>query len=203
MTGNIAGEIEKKYGSILFKDPSIEFGYNIIIIKNRLPIIEKIFFFIISAGAMSVIVLKLLLPLSLIYIVIGVTTLLYYSSSAFQRVEINFLRNEVVVQNKLPYVDKIRKKLLNKPPVIPFHEIANFENVQHKHNYFIGPNSSFGSLGERRSLLVLNSFDHSPITLAEFRFERDSRRLAELLQVYIKGRTKMSNIVFKSATKDE
>jgi hypothetical protein len=188
MSRNIAGDIESEYGPIDFKNPSIEFGYNIITLKNKKGFLE-IFFLVLMIGSVFLVVYyDKLIPFSVIYIALVTVSLIYFVNRN-PLAEIDFLRKEIRLTGQIPIIGRLREKFLKKPPVLAFDEIIAFENVVRRTSLPFGPRFLF-SEGERRNLLVVRSFDHSPVTLAEFRFERDSRRLGELLQFYVKDRSR-------------
>ena len=61
---------------------------------------------------------------------------------------------------------------------ISFQEITEFKNYKRAAGRFVS----------RGNVLVVKTYDHSPIKIAQFQFERESVQLAQLLNQYIVGK---------------
>ncbi len=96
MADNIAAFIEKEYGNIDFKSPVINFGYNVIELKERISLPEKILVFTslaIFLGILSVINPPIMMALSVIIAVL--LLLLYQYYPLFDRIIIDFTGKEI------------------------------------------------------------------------------------------------------------
>jgi hypothetical protein len=183
---NIADEIEREYGSIGFKEPIIEFGYNKIEIIHKFDIYTKIFF------------LLSLLPLAGLFIFLDFAFITFFMAipfisllivfykyyDYFDKITIDFLNKELVIENKFSIVNAIRR-FLKKTTFIPFQEIHHFMIDDGKPRFMLP--GRFEIDIRKTSLSVKPKFKSS-IVLASFQFERDARRLGELLQFYVVGK---------------
>lgn len=175
MAVDIAGQIEKEYGLVSFSNPVIHFGFNTIEIAKKTSLYQNIFL----AGSIVTVSFFLLLinppAILAVLMIIGWGLAVFYNYyDYFDTVIINFHDKEIIFDNKFRLVNIIRRKLL-RTTSLAFNEVSHFE-VR---------GSGFSIKQETRTQLVAKSFDHLPLTLAAFRFERDARRLGELLQHYI------------------
>jgi hypothetical protein len=175
MSRNIAGEIEKEYGDYTFKSPKIYFGYNKIEISNGPLLIEKL---LILPGIVFLVFMLLYFDFSIppfFLIILGVLCIyVMFLLFQYKKTEIDFLNGEIKISNfwkAAEFIDKIQ----NKKKLFSFAEIAGFENRVSKRGQEL-----------RKNILVMVAFDHSPVNIAAFPFERESRRLGELLFRYIK-----------------
>ena len=180
MALNIAGEIEKEYGGVSFNNPVILFGFNTIVVTEKASLNQKISIVVsLLAGFSLLFFTKPSLIIAAIFIAIWAISLFGYSHKFFDTITIDFNHKEIKLNNKFSFVDSIRKKI-GKTTVLTFNEVSHFEIAS----------GSFSFIYERNSRLIIKSFDHSPLTIAAFRFERDARRLGELLQYHITGKPK-------------
>ncbi len=178
MATNIAGEIEKEYGEVSFNNPAILFGYNSIVVTEKVSLNQKISLVVsLLAGFSLLFFTKPPLTIAAIFIILWTISLFGYSYKLFDTITIDFNHKEIKLNNKFSFVDSIRKKI-GKTTVLTFNEVSHFETAS----------GSFSFMYERNSRLIIKSFDHSPLIIAAFRFERDARRLGELLQYYITGK---------------
>ena len=92
-------------------------------------------------------------------------------------IKIDFLAKEIEITNRFPGINYFRK-IFRRPVSVAFHEIIEFKNYKRAPGRFM----------PRGNVLVVKTNDHSPIKIAEFRFEKDSSGLAGLLNEYIVGK---------------
>lgn len=184
MATNVAGEIEKEYGSLSVDIPTISFEFNIIGMAEKLSMLQKIYM-----AASTVFLFGLLFYInppvifSALLLLIILSVLFYNYYSLFDKVIIDFNHKEITLRNKFRIVTGIRKKI-GKTVTLPFKAISHFE-VQYSRFSFSSPTYS---------LLIVKSFDHAPMVIGSFQSERNARRLGELLQYHITGkpRTKLA-----------
>jgi hypothetical protein len=179
MSRDIAAEIEKKYGDIQFYYPKIYFAYNSIELSGILSFLEKIYFIIP--------LLFIWIPIFLldsfgftIFFLAGYIYYCYEKVFVLDAIKIDFLRKEIQISNKFPGINLVRK-IFKKPVLISFHEITEFKTYKRMEGLFV----------PRGNVLVVKTYDHSPIKIAQFRFERESGRLSELLNEYIVGKARI------------
>lgn len=183
MALNISGEIEKEYGEVNFNSPVILFGFNTIVVTEKISLNQKISLVVsLLAGFSLLFFTKPPLTIAAVFIAMWAISLFGYSYKLFDTITIDFNHKEIKLNNKFSFVDSIRKKI-GKTTVLTFNEVSHFEIASGR----------FSFIYERNSRLVIKSFDHPPLTIAAFRFERDARRLGEILQHHITGkpRTKL------------
>jgi len=177
---NIAGEIEKEYGEVSFNNPVILFGFNSIVVTEKISLNQKISLVIsLLAGFSLLFFTNPPLIIAAFFIVVWAISLLGYSYRFFDTITIDFNHKKIRLNNKFSFVDSIRKNI-RKTTVLTFNEVSHFETASGR----------FSFIYERNSRLVIKSFDHPPLTIAAFRFERDARRLGELLQYHITGKSR-------------
>jgi hypothetical protein len=187
MSKDIAAEIENEYGEITFKDPTISFGYNKIEITYKFGLYTKIFLLLSLIPLVSILIF---LPLSfggfLILIpFFWLASLAYSYYDYFDKFTIDFLNKELRIENKFSIVNRFRR-LFKRTTLIPFQEVQHFMIDDGKPDYgFQG--RSFTMHLRKTSLFVKPKY-RLPIVLASFRFEREARRLGELLQFYVVGK---------------
>ena len=171
-----ANNIEKSYGIIDFPDPIISFGYNEIQFESKLTFAEKSYAFM----GLFFLFIPILIMHSLWFTIIFGFIHLYYIYEliiSVDVVKIDFLNKEIKISNPNFLVTSIRK-IFKQPIEISFHKIHSFKNYTRKSNW----------IKSRPNILVAKSLDHSPIKIAKFRFEKDSRTMAELLNLYAVGK---------------
>jgi hypothetical protein len=174
MSVNFASEIEKQLGEVNYKNPAIQFGYNKISLSNKISLPDKT----------MMIVSALPVLLSLFYfpaLITGLTFLasafnIIFFSFGLKTTEIDFFKNEVRINYRWFITQRIAK-LIKKHTLLEFHQIANFRTK-----------SSITRREFRKTKLNIMLYDTSPIVIAYFQFERDARKLGELLQFFIKKR---------------
>jgi hypothetical protein len=175
MSSDFASEIEKQLGEIKYKNPALQFGYNIISLSNKMSLFDKI---MINVSLLPVFLSFFYFPA----LVTGLTLLAYlfniiFYSFRLSTTEIDFSKNEVRISYRW-YIAQRIAQLIKKQTILEFHQIANFNTKS------IIDRSEF-----RKTKLNIILFDTSPIVIAYFQFERDARKLAELLQFFIKKRS--------------
>jgi ABC-type transport system involved in Fe-S cluster assembly fused permease/ATPase subunit len=176
MSRDIAAEIEKQYGDIHFYYPKIYFGFNSIELTGHLSFYEKINFFV----PIVVSCLLFFLINNFAFATIVLVLYIYYLYDKIfilDVIKIDFSRKEIQISNHFPGIDYARS-IFKRPSLISFHEIIEFKNYKR----------SSGQLTPRGNVLVMKTYDHSPIKIAQFRFERESVRLAALLNEHIVGK---------------
>jgi len=179
MSRNIAAEIEKKYGDIQFFYPKIYFGYNSIELSGVLSFLEEIYFII----PLLFIWIPIFIMDSLGFTIFFLALYFYYCYEkvfVLDAVKIDFLRKEIQISNKFPGINLVRK-VFKRPVLISFHEVTEFKNYRRMEGRFVS----------RGNVLVVKTYDHSPIKIAQFRFEPESGRLAELLNEYVVGKPRI------------
>jgi hypothetical protein len=176
MSKDIAADIEKRYGDIHFYYPKISFGYNFIELTGHLSFYEKINFFIPIVVACLLFFLINNSAFAILVLVMYIYYL-YDKILILDVIKLDFLRKEIEISNNFPGINYARK-IFKRPTLISFHEIVEFKNYKR----------SPGQLTPRGNVLVMKTYDHSPIKIAQFRFEIESRRLAELLNEHIVGK---------------
>lgn len=176
MAVNIAGEIEKEYGRIIFDDPVIHFEYNIIKFEEKIIFDQKLYF-IISLIALIIVILILKMDVLTIFFSVALLYNLYSLTASLDVVIIDFFKKEIEISNKFPPANYLRR-VLKRPSVIMFQDIIEFKNYLRLSSW----------IKERRNVLGIRNYHFTPIKIAKFRFERDARRLGELLQHYIVGK---------------
>lgn len=176
MSGDNAAEIEKKYGNIHFYYPKISFGYNSIELTGHLTFYEKINFFILI---IVVCLMFFLIKNPVLAIIFLVMYIYYLYSKVFilDVIKIDFLRKEIQISNEFPGINYARK-IFKRPTLFSFREVIEFKNYKRY----------TGQLTPRGNVLVMKTHDHPSIKIAQFRFERESGKLAELLNEYIVGK---------------
>jgi hypothetical protein len=171
MSLDFASEIEKQLGEVNYKDPAIEYGYNRISLSNKISLPDKT----------MMIVSFLPVFLSLFYfpaLITGLTLLasvfnIIFFSFGLKTTEIDFFKKEVLINYRWFITQRIAK-LIKKHTLLEFHQIATFKT------------ESFIKRGEfRKTKLNIMLYDTSPIVIAYFQFERDARKIGELLQFFI------------------
>jgi len=184
---DIAAEIEKEYGAITFKDPNMEFGYNKIEISYNFDLYTKIFL-LLSLIPLICILVFFPLPFQGLFIIIPffwLFSLAYTYYDYFDTNTIDFLNKELRIENKFTIVNDIRR-LFRKTTLVPFSEISYFMIDDGKPHYeFRG--KSFNMYMRKTTLFVKPKYQPA-LVLASFRFEREARRLGELLQFYVVGK---------------
>ncbi|HRF19690.1 MAG TPA: hypothetical protein PK977_16060, partial [Chitinophagaceae bacterium] len=112
MATNVAGEIEKEYGSLSVDIPTIRFEFNIIGIAEKLSMLQKIYM-----AASTVFLFGLLFYInppvifSALLSLIILSVLFYNYYSLFDKVIIDFNHKEITLRNKFRIVTGIRKKI--------------------------------------------------------------------------------------------
>lgn len=190
MSKDIAAQIEKEYGTIEFNHPSIDFGYNKIEIRSGFNTYAKIFLLL---TFVPVIIVAFLLNFPLDGFLILILLITLFSSfhklhGYFDIISIDFLNKEITIINKIGLINVVRRWLKIKTE-IPFNDIAYFTTDDGKRNHMMLPlpENPFNIGMRKTSLHVKPKFTSSKL-LASFRFEREARRLGELLQFYIVGK---------------
>jgi|GEM_PF-2375684 len=181
-----AAEIEKEYGKFNFTDPIITFGYNKIEFRQKFNIFGK-----------ALLILLILFPLAFIlfydlpspFIFIAAFVLfninvLYEFHRRWDIITIDFMRNEIIIVSDFFFINIIRK-FFSARTIIPFDKIAYFNIDDGKRLFYF---TEKNSLSMRRTTLFVKPAYKQDVALVNFRFERDARRLGELLQNYVVGR---------------
>lgn len=187
MSKDIAAEIEKEYGEITFKDPNIAFGYNKIEITYKFGLSTKIFL-LLSLVPLICILIFFTIPFKGFLIIIPLfwlPSLAYSYYDYFDTLTIDFLNKELRIENKFSILDMIRR-LFKRTTLIPFHDVQHFMIDDGKPHY--GFQGRSFSMHIRKTSLFVKPKYRPPIVLASFRFEREARRLGELLQFYVVGK---------------
>ena len=187
MSKDIAAEIEKEYGEITFKDPNIAFGYNKIEITHKFGLYTKIFL-LLSLVPLICILIFFPIPFQGFLILIPffwLASLAYSYYDYFDKLTIDFLNKELRIENKFSMVNKIRR-LFKRTTFIPFQEVQHFMIDDGKPHY--GFQGRSFTMHIRKTSLSVKPKYHPHIVLASFRFEREARRLGELLQFYVVGK---------------
>lgn len=177
MSKDIAAEIEKRYGDVDFAYPLIYFGYNSIRLRGRLSELESVYYFMFPIVFIWIpIFIVDSIALTILFILLFIYSI-FHGMLILDIVNIDFLRKEVFISNKFQIVNYLRK-IFRRPTKISFNEIIEFKNYRRPSGRFVS----------RGNVLVMKTYDHRPIKIAEFQFERESRYLAELLNEYIVGK---------------
>ena len=184
MAADIVAQIEKEYGEITFRNPSIRFGYNKIELFRKLSITERLLILLIIIFPLTLFML-ISFPVEFIFFPLVYILLIFFQyHTIFDAITIDFLQKEIKIENKFHIINSIRN-LLRRPLLINFSEVAYFliddggrwfSFTRHLH------------LHMRTTTLYVRTMHKSEIPLANFNFERDARRLGELLQYYIVGK---------------
>ena len=193
MSKDIAAQLEKEYGTVAFNDPIIDFGYNKIEIRSRLNTYAKIFLLLIFVPVIAItFIADFPLPGFVIMIsIITLFSLFYKLHRYFDTVSIDFLNKELTIINKIGLINMVRRWFKIKTE-IPFNEIAYFTTDDGKRSYMMLPLPEVPlNLGIRKTFLYVKPKFTSAKLLASFRFEREARRLGELLQFYITGKPRI------------
>jgi hypothetical protein len=111
--------------------------------------------------------------------------IIYIYRNYFDKITIDFISKELIVENKLPLINSIRK-LIKIATTVSFNDIAYFTTDDRKPG-LIFPRSPINE-GMRKTFLFVKPKYNAPICLAIFQFERDARRLGELLQFHVVGK---------------
>jgi hypothetical protein len=180
MAINIAGEIEKEFNTTFSEIQLIDFGFNTIEIKPKILILQKLALLIGITGILGfiffinppVIFIAILLAIS-------VSSLIYNYYSLLDKITIDFNYKEISLHNKLWIVTRIRK-IAGKTVMLPFADISHFEVQYSKYSIF----------SPTQNRLLVKSFDKPPLLIGSFQFEINARRLGELLQYHITGKTR-------------
>ncbi len=178
---DVAQEIKRQYGKINFNNPAISFTYNQIVIKTKLnsfDYINIIAIFLVQIFFLIIDPFKSLWWHLLIFIVS--LFLIYTLSSGANKVKIDFFYNKVEIAHQFLLFNIIRN-ILKVPVKLSFSQIDHIYNI--KGGYFGRTMKNF---------LLVKSFGHPALKLAHFNFERDSQKLAELLNKYIVGELKLN-----------
>ena len=167
-----AAAIEKAYGQITFKDPCIRFGYNKITFRKHASLLTRIYMLI---GLMSILFIFIYFKFPTGYLIlsllVSLAAILYEYQEHFYLKVIDILSREVRVENRFPLFGYFRR-IQKKPFTYSIDEISHFDVEEAKFSFH----------RERRTDLRVKFFDHDPLTLAEFRFEHDARKFANILQ---------------------
>ena len=180
MAINIAGEIEKEFNTTFSDIQLIDFGFNTIEIKARILFLQKLALLIGITGILGfiffmnppVIFIAILLAIS-------VSSLIYNYYSLLDKITIDFTYKEISLHNKLWIITRIRE-IAGKTVTLPFTAISHFEVQYSKYSIF----------SKTQNRLFVKSFDKAPLLIGSFEFEINARRLGELLQYHIKGKSK-------------
>jgi len=189
MSKDIAAEIERQYGDITFDHPIIGFGYNKIEIKEKFDV-YMIIFLAIVLGAIVTFFFWVNVPFPWYFIpalFISILSVFYIYNNHFDKITIDFLSKEIAIENRMPFINSYRR-LVKRPLLIPFSDIAYFI-TDHKGRDFVLPGRLLGNMYVRKTSLYVTPKFKTPFLLATFQFERDARRLGELLQYHIVGRS--------------
>jgi len=179
MSRDIAAEIRNKYGGIQFYYPRIYFGFNSIELSGILSFLEEIYFVI----PLLFVWIPIFILDSLGFTIFYLTLYIYYCYEkifVLDVIKIDFKRKEIQISNKFPGINLVRK-VFKRPVLISFHEVIEFKTYKRMEGRFV----------PRGNVLVVKTNDHSPIKIAQFRFEPESGRLAELLNEYIVGKARI------------
>jgi hypothetical protein len=180
MSKDIAAEIEKQYGNIDFSYPRIYFGYNSIELRGILSELEEVYFVIPIA---LIWIPMFVMPRSvstILFIFIYIVMYIYYCYEkifVLDIIKIDFLNKEIFISNRFRVINFLRK-IFRRPITISFQEIIEFKNYKRAAGRFVS----------RGNVLVVKTYDHSPIKIAQFRFESESEQLVQLLNQYIVGK---------------
>lgn len=188
MSKDIAVEIAKQYGDIKFDHPIIKFGYNKIEIKETFDVYMIIFLAIVLCAIVTFFFM-VNVPFPLYFIpalFIFLLSVFYVYNNHFDKITIDFLSKELTIENRMPFINSYRK-LVKRPLLIPFSDIGYFM-TDHKGRDFMLPGRLLGNMYVRKTSLYVTPKFKTPILLVTFQFERDARRLGELLQYHITGK---------------
>ncbi len=187
---NLAAEIQKEYGPITFKDPRIRFDQQCISVRQHMSISQMIY---VALGLLSIIVVFIWFHFPISYLLLSISLplagIIYEYWNHFNVKEIDFAHKEIRIRNRLPFVNLIRRKM-NKRSRVPFHDISHFMTDDTRFTISL-PRA--GYMKERRTELKVKFFDYAPLVIGSFRFEREARRLGELLQIHIIGKAKFND----------
>jgi hypothetical protein len=183
MAINIAGEIEKEYKAEFDDILSINFGLNNIELKPKIALRHKINFWVNIVFIAALLILIQTLNSSVIFFILFVlliiSVLLYNYHWLLDKVTIDFNQKEITLHNKLWVVNRFRQ-LIGKTINLPFAAISHFEVQYSKYSIF----------SRTQNRLLVKSFDKPPLLIGSFQFEINARRLDELLQYHITGKTR-------------
>lgn len=193
MSKDLAAQIEKEYGTIAFRHPAIDFGYNKIEIRSGFNSYYKIFVLLVFV-CVIVVAFVIDFPALGFFILIPIIALFisfYKLHRYFDIVSIDFLNKELTIINTIGLINMIRRWLKIRTE-IPFNDIAYFTTDDGKRNYMMIPLPEISLIrGMRKTSLYVKPKFTSPKLLASFQFEREARRLGELLQFYIIGKPRI------------
>jgi hypothetical protein len=192
MSRDIAGEIEKEYGQINSSFPFIVFGYNSIEMRQRPGFTDYAFLLTGPAGICSMFILFVSPPVLLLIVLLlfFISVIIYNYHGFFDTITIDFLQKELRIENKFSVINSLRK-FFNKKTNISFNDIAYFmiDDGKRPYHYKRAP---FNLYRRRTTLFVVPAYKR-PVSIVHFQFERDARRLGELLQYYIVGKPGIKN----------
>ena len=176
MVTNIANEIEKRYGLVDFFDPIITFGNNEIQFESKLTFVEELYAFV---GFLALLITVFIAHSLWMTVVFGGAQLYYIYELITSRniAKIDFLKRQLYISNPIWLVDDLRR-IFKRQTEISFHEIKSFKNYKRPTHW----------MKSRQNILVAKLFDQSAIKMTKFKFELDSRTMAELLNQYVIGK---------------
>jgi hypothetical protein len=186
MANDIAAEIEKEYGEFKFTDPVITFGYNKIGFQQKLNIFGKAFLILCVLFPVTFLLFYDLPAPTIFTISFSIVNILvfYEYHRRWDVVTIDFIKKEITIVSEFFFINVVRK-FFSARTIILFGNIAYFNVDDGKRIYYFTDRLS---LSMRRTTLYVKPAHKQEIALVNFRFERDARRLGELLQYYAVGR---------------
>ena len=177
MSGSIAGKIQKQFGQIDFDNPVIKYKYYSVEIETKVSRLD--YLNIIAIFLVQVIILLVEPSGFVMHLSIFIPSLfiIFWLSSASNRIGIDFFYKKIQVKNKFFFINIIRT-LLRVPPSFAFDEITDIYNEE---GFYYGKNQT-------RNFIVIKTSRHYKIRLARFKNESDSKKLVDLLKPHIVGK---------------
>lgn len=182
-----AAAIEKEYGQFAFKDPSIKFGYNKIELQQKFNVFGKAFLILCVVFPVSFLLFYDLPAPTIFTIAFAIVNLLafYEYHRRWDIITIDFTRKEIQIVSEVFFIN-IMRKFFRARTIILFSNIAYFNTDDGKRLFYFTDRFSFST---RRTTLYVKPAHKQDVALASFRSEKDAKRLGELFQYYIVGKT--------------
>jgi hypothetical protein len=180
MPKDIAAEIENQYGNINFSYPRIYFGYNSIELRGILSELEEVYFVIPIAFIWIPLFVMARSVFTILFIFFYIAMYIYYCYEkifVLDIIKIDFENKEILISNQFRIINFLRK-IFRRPITISFNDIIEFKNYKRAAGRFVS----------RGNVLVVKTYDHSPIKIAQFQFEGESVQLSQLLNQYVVGK---------------
>jgi len=177
MNGSIAGKIQKQFGQIDFDNPVISYKYYSVEIETKVSRLD--YLNIIAIFLVQVIILLVEPSGFVMHFLIFISSLfiIFWLSTASNRVGIDFFYKKIQVKNKFFFINIVRA-ILRVPQSFAFDEITDIYNEE---GIYYGKNQT-------RNFIVIKTSRHHKIRIARFKNESDSKKLIDLLRPHIIGK---------------